>query len=196
MRLLPEPGFARTRSAVRFIPHSPSRIIVRISEMTHIQVSRYRKIFSFQWWIIVGISKLEAATSKIFVWLIALNIQSPQYQGEERAVRIFDHFVRIETFWFMLENLDFMEVTVKFGLFCHPMEIRSSAPDLHYIIKRPTMINFDHQILANGWSDDKRRWRRRCIISFNSQMSRAASVTMKALLPLENSIKCKTIYIH
>ena len=108
-----------------------------------------------------------------------------------------------------------MEVTVKFGLFCHPMEIRSSAPDLHYIIKRPTMINFDHQILANGWcvlhsyllpmitfdfesdeSDDKRRWRRRCIISFNSQMSRAASVTMKALLPLENSIKCKTIYIH
>ena len=108
-----------------------------------------------------------------------------------------------------------MEVTVKFGLFCHPMEIRSSAPDLHYIIKRPTMINFDHQILANGWcvlhsyllpiitfdfesdeSDDKRRWRRRCIISFNSRMSRAASVTMKALLPLENSIKCKTIYIH
>ena len=111
----------------------------------------------------------------------------------------------------MLENSDFMEVTVKFGLFCHPMEIRSSAPDLHYIIKRPTMINFDHQILKNGWcvlfflffypmitfdfeSDDKRRWR--CIISFNSQMSRAAYVTMKALLPLENSIKCKTIYIH
>ena len=141
--------------------------------------------------------------------------ERPQYQGEERAVRIFAHFVRIETFWFMLENFDFMEVTVKFGLFCHPMEIRSSAPDLHYIIKRPTMINFDHQILANGWfvlhsyflplitfdfesdeSDAKRRWRRRCIISFNSQMSRAASVTMKALLPLENSIKCKTIFIH
>lgn len=51
----------------------------------------------------------------------------------------------------MLENSDFMEVTVKFGLFCHPMEIRSSAPDLHYIIKRPTMINFDHQILTTGW---------------------------------------------
>ena len=106
-----------------------------------------------------------------------------------------------------------MEVTVKFGLFCHPMEIRSSAPDLHYIIKRPTMINFDHQILTTGWcvllscffypmitfnfqSDGKRRWRRRCIISFNSRMSRAASVSMQALFPLENSIKCKTIYIH
>ena len=130
---------------MRFIPHSPSRIIVRISKMTHIQVSQYRKIF--------------------FISMVnyCRNIQTGG--GHKQNICLAHSFEYTEAtisregegspdicpFWFMLENSDFMEVAVKFGLFCHPMEIRSSAPDLHYIIKRPTMINFDHQILTTGW---------------------------------------------
>ena len=183
--------------------------------MTHIQVSQYRKMFFIS--MVNYCRNIQTGGGHKQNICLAHSFEYTEAtisRGGEGSPDICP-FCTNWDFWFMLENSDFMEVTVKFGLFCHPMEIRSSAPDLHYIIKRPTMINFDHQILANGWcvlhsyllpmitfdfesdeSDDKRRWNRRCIISFNSQMSRAASVTMKALLPLENSIKCKTIYIH